>query len=72
MSTATGAYEPRGAARLAETAGAWLLALLWILPLVYAAWAAFHAPEFSARFSLAAPWTRRSPGISSIPSCWSR
>jgi sn-glycerol 3-phosphate transport system permease protein len=52
-----GAYEPRGAARLAETAGAWLLAVLWILPLAYAAWAAFHAPEFSARFSLSAPWT---------------
>jgi len=57
MSAATGPYEPRGAARLAETAGAWLLAVLWILPLVYAAWAAFHAPEFSARFSLSAPWT---------------
>ncbi|HXN44961.1 MAG TPA: carbohydrate ABC transporter permease [Xanthobacteraceae bacterium] len=57
MSTATGPYEPRGAARLAETAGAWLLAVLWILPLVYAAWAAFHAPEFSARFSPSAPWT---------------
>jgi sn-glycerol 3-phosphate transport system permease protein len=57
MSTATGAYEPRGAARLAETTGAWLLAVLWILPLVYAAWAAFHAPEFSARFSPSAPWT---------------
>ena len=57
MSAATAAYEPRGAARLAETAGAWLLAVLWILPLVYAAWAAFHAPEFSARFSPSAPWT---------------
>jgi sn-glycerol 3-phosphate transport system permease protein len=55
--SAAGVYEPRGAARLAETAGAWLLAVLWILPLVYAAWAAFHAPEFSARFSVAAPWT---------------
>jgi len=51
------AYEPRGAARLFETAGAWLLGVLWILPLLYAAWAAFHPPEFSARFSLAAPWT---------------
>src|SRR5262249_25639511 len=49
------AYEPRGAGRLAETAGAWLLGVLWILPLLYAAWAAFHPPEFSARFSLAAP-----------------
>ena len=57
MSAATGPYEPRGAARLAETTGAWLLAVLWILPLVYAAWAAFHAPEFSARFSPSAPWT---------------
>jgi len=57
MSAATAAYEPRGAARLAETAGAWLLAVLWILPLVYAVWAAFHAPEFSARFSPSAPWT---------------
>jgi sn-glycerol 3-phosphate transport system permease protein len=57
MSAATGPYEPRGAARFAETAGAWLLAVLWILPLVYAAWAAFHAPEFSARFSPSAPWT---------------
>jgi sn-glycerol 3-phosphate transport system permease protein len=57
MSAAAGPYETRGAARLAETAGAWLLAMLWILPLVYAAWAAFHAPEFSARFSPSAPWT---------------
>ena len=53
----TGAYEPRGIARIAETLGAWLLAVLWILPLVYVAWAAFHAPEFSARFSPGAPWT---------------
>jgi sn-glycerol 3-phosphate transport system permease protein len=52
-----GAYEPRGIARIAETAGAWLLAVLWILPLAYAAWAAFHAPEYSVRFSLSAPWT---------------
>ena len=51
------AYEPRGIGRLAETAGAWLLGVLWILPLLYAAWAAFHAPEFSARFSIFAPWT---------------
>jgi sn-glycerol 3-phosphate transport system permease protein len=57
MTPAASAYEPRGAARLIETAAAWLLAVLWILPLLYAAWAAFHAPEFSARFSLAAPLT---------------
>ena len=40
-----------------DTAAAWLLALLWILPLVYAVWTAFHPAEFSARFDLAAPWT---------------
>ena len=40
-----------------ETAAAWLLGLLWILPLLYAVWTAFHAPEFSTRFSLAAPLT---------------
>ncbi|MCX7893573.1 MAG: carbohydrate ABC transporter permease [Burkholderiales bacterium] len=40
-----------------ETAGAWLLAVLWILPLAYAAWTAFHPPEFSTRFALDAPLT---------------
>jgi len=40
-----------------DTAAAWMLALLWILPLVYAVWTAFHPAEFSARFDLAAPWT---------------
>ena len=40
-----------------NTAGAWTLALLWLLPLIYAAWSAFHATEFSARFDLMAPLT---------------
>jgi sn-glycerol 3-phosphate transport system permease protein len=40
-----------------DTLAAWLLALLWILPLVYAAWTAFHAPEYSTRFTLFAPLT---------------
>ncbi|AEF88341.1 ABC-type transporter, integral membrane subunit [Delftia sp. Cs1-4] len=40
-----------------DTLAAWLLALLWILPLAYAFWTAFHPPEYSARFDLAAPWT---------------
>ena len=57
MMPAASAYEPRGAARFLETAGAWLLGVLWILPLLYAAWAAFHAPELSVRFSPLAPWT---------------
>ena len=57
MMPAISAYEPRGAARFLETAGAWLLGALWVLPLLYAGWAAFHAPEFSVRFSFSAPWT---------------
>ncbi len=43
--------------RALEAAGAWLLGFLWVLPLLYAFWTAFHAPEFSTRFSLAAPLT---------------
>jgi sn-glycerol 3-phosphate transport system permease protein len=48
---------PAPATRLLETLAAWLLGLLWVLPLAYAVWTAFHAPEFSTRFSLAAPLT---------------
>ena len=51
------AYEMRGPALALETAGAWLLALLWILPLAYALWTAFHPAEYSARFVPAAPLT---------------
>jgi sn-glycerol 3-phosphate transport system permease protein len=40
-----------------DTVAAWLLALLWILPLAYAAWTAFHPAEYSTRFALAAPLT---------------
>src|SRR5690349_24974949 len=42
---------------LLDTLAAWLLALLWILPLLYAVWTAFHPPEFSTRFELMAPLT---------------
>jgi len=43
--------------RLLETGAAWLLGFLWILPLVYAFWTAFHPGEFSTRFELLAPLT---------------
>ncbi len=52
-----GPYEPRGMWRWLETIAAWLLAILWVLPLAYAIWTAFHPPEFSARFTLFAPLT---------------
>ena len=40
-----------------DTAAAWLLALLWILPLAYAVWTAFHPAEFATRVAWAAPLT---------------
>ena len=57
MSIAFNVYEPRGLKRALETAGAWALGILWVLPLLYAFWTAFHAPEFSTRFVLFAPLT---------------
>ncbi|MGH8802839.1 MAG: carbohydrate ABC transporter permease [Casimicrobiaceae bacterium] len=50
-------YEPAGATRALETLAAWLLGFLWVLPLLYAFWSAFHAPEFSTRLDLSAPLT---------------
>ena len=43
--------------RRLETVGAWVLGALWILPLLYAVWTAFHSREYSARFVLTAPLT---------------
>jgi len=59
MSTraANEAYAPFGASRLLETVAAWVLAGLWILPLLYALWTAFHPGEYSARFEALAPVT---------------
>lgn len=51
-----GEIGSRGSAAL-ETAGAWLLALIWILPLAYAVWAAVHPSEYSAHFVPNAPLT---------------
>jgi sn-glycerol 3-phosphate transport system permease protein len=48
-------YAPTGIWRLIESAGAILLAVLWILPLLFAVWAAFHAPEYTTRLQLDAP-----------------
>ena len=40
-----------------ETIAAWLLAILWFSPLVYAFWSAFHPAEYAVRFDLTAPLT---------------
>ena len=38
-----------------DTVAAWLLALLWILPLAFAVWTAFHPSEYSGHLALDAP-----------------
>jgi sn-glycerol 3-phosphate transport system permease protein len=54
---ATRVYDPAGFWRALETAAAWLLVFLWVLPLLYAFWTAFHPAEFSTHLSLTAPLT---------------
>ena len=54
--TATRARPRLPAIRLEWTA-AWLLGLLWLLPLAYAFWAAFHPPAYVTRFEPLAPLT---------------
>jgi sn-glycerol 3-phosphate transport system permease protein len=40
-----------------DTLAAWLLALLWVLPMLFAVWTAFHPSEHSGHLTLFAPWT---------------
>jgi sn-glycerol 3-phosphate transport system permease protein len=40
-----------------ETIAAWLLGLLWLLPLAFAIWTAFHPSAYLTHFSLFAPLT---------------
>jgi len=57
MNTTT-TYAPRSrfvSIPALETVAAWLLAIIWIFPLLYAFWAAFHPSEFMVNFELFAP-----------------
>ena len=38
-----------------ETIAAWLLGFLWLLPLLFAVWTAFHPSAYVAKFDLFAP-----------------
>jgi sn-glycerol 3-phosphate transport system permease protein len=69
---ATSPYEPRGMALALETLAAWLLALIWIMPLLYAVWAAFHPPEYSTRLVLFAPLTLENFGKAWIAAPFAR
>ncbi len=50
-------YAPKGLSLTLETTGAILLALIWVMPLAYAVWAAIHPAEYTTRFVLSAPLT---------------
>lgn len=43
--------------RLLETAGAWILGILWLLPLLYALWASVHHRDAATSLDLTAPLT---------------
>lgn len=53
--TGVGRSSPIG--NVVNTLAAWVLGILWILPLLYAVWTAFHPAEFSTRFVPMAPLT---------------
>lgn len=53
----TPAAPPFSGGGALESLAAWLLAILWALPLIYAIWTAFHPGEYSTRFELGAPLT---------------
>ena len=40
-----------------EILGAWLLGLIWVLPLLYAVWTTFHPAQYATHFVLTAPLT---------------
>ena len=43
--------------RWLETIGAWMLGVLWLLPLLYAVWTAFHPAAYATQFDPLAPLT---------------
>ena len=51
--------------RRLETVGAWLLGLLWILPLLWAVWSAIHPATSTPSFDIFAPMTWRN-----FPAAW--
>jgi sn-glycerol 3-phosphate transport system permease protein len=68
-SNTTGVALPRARplsfTRMLDTAGAWMLAVLWIAPLLFAVWAACHTAQATLTFDVRAPMT-----WSSIATAW--
>ncbi len=50
-------FQEIGAGKIIETLGAWMLGAIWLLPVLFAFWSAFHPAEFSTNFKLFAPLT---------------
>ncbi|VVE09421.1 L-arabinose transport system permease protein AraQ [Pandoraea cepalis] len=50
-------FSATGHTTLLDVVGAWLLGLLWLLPLLYALWSAFHPSAYATHFSMSAPLT---------------
>ncbi len=50
-------FHSNGYDRLLNTLGAWVLGLIWFLPLIYAFWTAFHPTAYAVRFDIFAPLT---------------
>jgi sn-glycerol 3-phosphate transport system permease protein len=46
-----------GLGQATETIGAWLLGFIWVMPLLYAVWTAFHPGAYAAHFDPSAPLT---------------
>ena len=51
--------------RTLEIIGAWLLGIIWVLPLLYSVWTAFHPEGYATHFDLFAPLT-----LSNIVHAW--
>ena len=51
------AYATASLTRGPEALGAWVLGIVWVLPLVYAFWTALHPSAYSTNFTLTAPLT---------------
>jgi len=50
-------FREPGSGNIIETIGAWMLGGVWLLPVVFAFWSAFHPAEFSTSFEMFAPLT---------------
>lgn len=55
-----------------DTVGAWLLAIVWVAPLLFAVWAAFRTPAAALSFDLSAPLTLNNFAVAWAGAPWPR